>query len=117
MKTSARSRSSKRVCAHRRHNPYSLQDFLTFLRDQKQDRLVYLVGKHPQVVEPYLEKIHARLVEKGLLRVEPPAAKFTDRDGWLGLAALVPEALSDQPKALQDALIAEFKAEAAKAAA
>jgi hypothetical protein len=51
---------------------------------------------------------------------DPPRAAharaLTDREAWTQLAALVPVALGDQPKALQDALVAEFMAEAQRAA-
>lgn len=43
------------------------------------------------------------------------SGELSDYEGWTMLADLVPQALSDQPKELQDALIAAFRAEAAKA--
>jgi hypothetical protein len=104
-----------------RHNPpFSMSDFTAFLAERGMDRLVYLVGQHPDVVEPFLPKIEAKLRAKGLLPevVEEVVTEreLTDRDAWNMLADLVPSALSDQPQALQDALVAAFREEAARAA-
>lgn len=46
---------------------FTMQDFIAFLDSKGMSRLVYLVGKYPDVVEPYLPKIKARLQDKGLL--------------------------------------------------
>jgi hypothetical protein len=45
----------------------TLNDFTAFLQGKGLDRLAYLVGRHPDVVEPFLGKIEGRLREKGLL--------------------------------------------------
>jgi hypothetical protein len=79
-----------------------------------------LAAELPHVVEPFLPKIEARLRAKGLLAEEVVAVEteraLTDAEAWAMLADLVPSALSDQPKALQDALISAFREEADRAA-
>lgn len=105
---------------YRRNPPFTMQDFLSFLTERGMDRLAYLVGEHPDVVEPFLPKLEARLRAKGLL---PEIAEevvteraLSDAEAWNMLADLVPSALSDQPAALRDALVAAFREEAARAA-
>lgn len=51
---------------------FSLDDFQDFLRSKSMDRLAFLVGKYPEEVEPYLPKIRAKLIAKGLLTDAPP---------------------------------------------
>jgi hypothetical protein len=105
-----------------RFNPgFTMSDFVEFLSAKGMERVAYLVGKYPDVVEPFLPKIEDRLRAKGLLpaleeeaTVEDTA--LTDTQAWNMLADLVPTALSDQPKALQDALVAAFREEARRAA-
>jgi hypothetical protein len=105
---------------YRRNPPFTMQDFVSFLSERGMDRLAYLVGEHPDVVEPFLPKLEARLRAKGLL---PDVAEevvteraLSDAEAWSMLADLVPSALSDQPAALRDALVAAFREEAARAA-
>lgn len=103
----------------RRRNPgFTVEDFLRVLREKGLDRMAYLVGQHPDVVEPFLGKIEARLIEKGILAAPAPAAPavLSDREGWTQLADLVDSALADQPSALREALKQAFREEAAKAA-
>lgn len=98
-------------------NPWGLGDFVLFLQGKGMDRFASLVEKYPDVVEPFLDKIHARLIEKGLLSAPAaaaPSGELTDREGWTQLAGLVDEALGDQPQALREALKQAFLAEAAK---
>lgn len=45
----------------------TLDQFLQFLRSQKLERAAYLVGRYPDVVEPFLPKIAERLRAKGWL--------------------------------------------------
>ena len=104
-----------------RFNPgFTMSDFVEFLSAKGMERVAYLVGKYPDVVEPFLPKIEDRLRAKGLLpaleeeTVEDTA--LTDTQAWNMLADLVPTALSDQPTALQDALVAAFREEARRAA-
>lgn len=49
----------------------TVEDFQHFLRGAGMDRVAYLVGKYPDVVEPFLAKIEARLLAKGLLKPAP----------------------------------------------
>lgn len=47
---------------------FTLDDFIAFLQGRgAPDRVVYLMRKYPDVVEPALSKIHDRLVAKGML--------------------------------------------------
>jgi len=105
-----------------RFNPgFTMSDFVEFLSAKGMERGAYLVGKYPDVVESFLPKIEERLRAKGLL---PPVVieeeviedtALTDTQAWNMLADLVSTALSDQPKALQDALVAAFREESRRA--
>lgn len=105
---------------HRRNPPFTMSDFLSFLRERQMDEFADLAGELPHIVEPFLPKIEARLRAKGLLAEEvaapEPTRALTDAEAWAMLADLVPSALADQPKALQDALVSAFREEAARAA-
>jgi hypothetical protein len=51
---------------------FTLDEFLNVLRQRgAPDRVVYLVQKYPDEIEPFLDKIHKRLVAKGLLTATP----------------------------------------------
>ena len=103
-----------------RWNPgFTMQDFIAFLDAKGLTRGAYLVGKYPDVVEPFLPKIEERLRAKGLLTApveEVSSGALTDAQAWAMLADLVPSALADQPVALRDALVAAFREESARAA-
>lgn len=104
-----------------RFNPgFTMQDFVGFLSAKGMERAAYLVGKYPDVVEPFLPKIEERLRSKGLIPAEEETVEtetaLTDTQAWNMLADLVPTALSDQPLALQTALAAAFREEARRAA-
>jgi hypothetical protein len=103
-----------------RWNPgFTMQDFIDFLTAKGLERGAFLVGKYPEVVEPFLPKIEEKLRAKGLLAAEPvmeTGGALTDAQAWGMLADLVPSALADQPAALRDALVAAFREEAARAA-
>lgn len=105
---------------NRRYNPeFTIEAFASFLREKLGDEeFAAEVESMPHVVSPFLPKIESKLIAKGLLPAKTAAGDgtLTDRQAWTMLADLVPSALSDQPKALQDALIAEFRAEASRAA-
>lgn len=60
----------------------TVDDFQTFLKGAGMDRVAYLVGKYPDVVEPFLGKIEERLIAKGLLkRVAPVSVALPSRTG------------------------------------
>lgn len=103
-----------------RHNPpFTMSDFLAFLRERQMDEFADLAAKRPHVVEPLLPKIEERLRAKGLLTApveEVSSGALTDAQAWAMLADLVPSALADQPVALRDALVAAFREEAVRAA-
>ena len=42
-----------------------------------------------------------------------PQRALTDREAWMELAALVPQAFADQPEAVQSALVRAFRQQAA----
>ena len=102
----------------RRYNSaFSIADFATFIRERMGDEdFASEVESLSHIVTPFLPKIEAKLIAKGLLSPKAESATLTDRQAWLMLADLVSSALSDQPKALQDALVAEFRAEASRVA-
>jgi hypothetical protein len=119
----------------------TILDLQNVARSKGLDRLAELVGKYPDIVEPYLGKITEKLVAKGLWKppYEPvsvsvprktarkhdqgsggeyaPVAsrELTDREGWTMLADLVDTALATEPVELREALKREFLAEAARA--
>lgn len=114
------SRAARGRHPRRRYNPgFTVNDFQALLSKLGQERTAMLVGKYPDVVEPFLEKIAERLRAKGLI----PAAEvvveetgaLSDRQAWTMLAELVDTALSDQPSELREALKAEFLSQAAAA--
>lgn len=53
---------------------FTLADFVAFLRGiNAPERAVYLIEKYPADVEPFLPKIYARLVAKGMIQPDAPA--------------------------------------------
>lgn len=51
---------------------FTFEDFLAFLESKNSPpRILYLLRKYPDVVEPYLDRIYQRLQEKGLISPTP----------------------------------------------
>lgn len=61
--------------------PFSVAEFQAFLASKGMDRVAMLVGRYPDVVEPFLGQIHARLIEKGLLSRGPVMISAGPRPG------------------------------------
>ena len=55
----------------------------------------------------------ALAVGRPLLLDAPEPKRLTDREAWLELAALVPQAFADQPEAVRTALVQAFRQQAA----
>lgn len=102
---------------YRRRNPgYTASQIAAVARSADMHDLAGLLEMGGDIADQLVAAINDAV---GGGEAEKPAADrpLTDREAWLMLADLVPNALGDQPKALQDALIAEFRAEASRAAA
>lgn len=75
--------------------------FLDVLTASGQARAAELVARYPEMVEPYLGRLHEQLTRKGII-----AKPVADHVAWRRLAKLVPElGLSDAETA---ALVREF---------
>jgi hypothetical protein len=99
---------------HRRRNGMSASQIAAVARSMGMDDLADLLDAGGPVADMLAQQI-SDAVGEDEETVEPSGA-LTDRDAWNMLADLVPSALSDQPQALQDALIMAFREEAARAA-
>jgi len=98
----------------RRRNGMSASQIAAVARSMGMDDLADLLDAGGPVADMLAQQISEAVGED---EEEAPASReLTDRDAWNMLADLVPSALSDQPQALQDALVAAFREEAARAA-
>ena len=99
----------------RRRNPgYTAAQIAAVARSASMDDLAGLLEMGGDMADQLVAAINDALSEPAAPPVQ--AGPLSDREAWRQLAALVPTALHDQPKALQDALVAEFLAEAQRAA-
>lgn len=106
-----------------RYNPEEIAAALARAIGMVQPEVIAIIDRvlSRPAFAPLIPQFEERLRQDGYLGVlaavpeTPPA--LTDREGWLKLAELVPVALATEPRELQDALIAEFRAEAERAAA
>jgi len=98
-----------------RHNPgLSAMDLADLARSMGKLRIAAALERGGPVAEAFVQAINAEIGEEEEVIDEDTA--LTDAQAWGMLADLVPTALSDQPKALQDALVAAFREEARRAA-
>ncbi len=51
---------------------FTVQDFIAVLRDNGADELSELITEFPEEVEPFLDRIQVRLVDKGMMAPPPP---------------------------------------------
>ena len=98
-----------------RRNPgMSASEIAAVARSMGMDELADLLEEGGPIADMLANEINAAVGEDEEATVEDTA--LTDTQAWNMLADLVPTALSDQPKALQDALVAAFREEARRAA-
>lgn len=89
----------------RRRNPeFSVRAFSALLKEHGRTRAAELVQKYPDVVEPHLGAIEARLAARGFLN-----KPLSDVDAWTELAWLAPKVLAGEEAGLVDAAVREFE--------
>lgn len=98
----------------RRRNGMSASDIAAVARSMGLDDLADLLDEGGALADMLAQQISEAVGEDE--EEAAPSGALTDRQAWNMLADLVPSALSDQPQALQDALVAAFREEAARAA-
>lgn len=70
-----------------RHNPdFTVAELLDVLTTHGQQRTAELVARYPEMVEPYLHRLHEQLTRKGAI-----AKPVADHVAWRQLAKLTPE--------------------------
>lgn len=76
---------------------FTMADFVAVLRERgAPERVIYLVEKYPGEIEPYLGKIHEKLVAKGIIRVAGgPAALTGDEEKLLPYLRELDDVLRD----------------------
>jgi hypothetical protein len=98
----------------RRHNGMGASQMAALARSMGMTELADLLEMGGPVADMLAQQINEAVGEDE--EEAAPSGALTDRQAWNMLADLVPSALSDQPQALQDALVAAFREEAARAA-
>ena len=100
-----------------RRNPgKSPAEIAAVARAMGMDELADLLEEGGDIADLVASQINAEIGEDEETVVPEPDTALTDAQAWNMLADLVSTALSDQPKALQDALVAAFREEARRAA-
>lgn len=100
-----------------RRNPgMSASEIAAIARSMGMDELADLLEEGGPIADMLANEINSAVDEGEETAAEEEAGALTDAQAWNMLADLVPTALSDQPKALQDALVAAFREEARRAA-
>jgi hypothetical protein len=107
-------RVSRSRYGFRRNPGMSASEIAAIARGMGMDELADLLEEGGPIADMLANEINAAVGEDEEVTVEDTA--LTDTQAWNMLADLVPTALSDQPKALQDALVAAFREEARRAA-
>lgn len=97
----------------RRRNGMSASDIAAVARSMGLDDLADLLDEGGALADMLAQQISEAVGED---EEEAATGELSDRDAWSMLADLVPSALSDQPQALRDALVAAFREESARAA-
>jgi hypothetical protein len=97
----------------RRRNGMSASDIAAVARSMGLDDLADLLDEGGALADMLAQQISEAVGED---EEEAATGELSDRDAWNMLADLVPSALSDQPQALRDALVAAFREESARAA-
>jgi hypothetical protein len=97
-----------------RHNPgMSASQIADFARRAGLTELADILDRGDAMADMFAQQINAAVDDD---EEEAATGELSDRDAWNMLADLVPSALSDQPQALRDALVAAFREESARAA-
>ena len=102
---------------YRRNPGMSALELATLARSMGMGALANLLERGGPLAEALASEINEAVGDdEEETAAEEADAGLTDKEAWTMLADLVPTALSDQPKALQDALVAAFREEARRAA-
>jgi len=102
-----------------RRNPTNIQTLIDFARKAGKERLADLIVRYQddRDVAPLLsqvaDKVAERLAAKAARSTES-SAPMSDREGWMELAKIVPEALGKAYPDLVEPLQKAFREEAAK---
>lgn len=102
-----------------RRNPTNIQTLIDFARKAGKERLADLIVRYQddKDVAPLLsqvaDKVAERLAAKAARSTES-SAPMSDREGWMELAKIVPEALGKAYPDLVEPLQKAFREEAAK---
>lgn len=100
-----------------RRNPgMGPSEIAALARSMGMDELADLLDGGGPIADMLANEINAAVGDDEETTVPELDTALTDAQAWGMLADLVPTALSDQPKALQDALVAAFREEARRAA-
>jgi hypothetical protein len=89
-----------------RQNPMGLADVIEVARRMGKLNLAALLEQGGPAADALVAEINAVLDA-------PEPKRLTDREAWLELAALVPQAFADQPEAVRTALVQAFRQQAA----
>lgn len=103
-----------------RRNPTNIQTLIDFARKAGKERLADLIVRYQddKDVAPLLsqvaDKVAERLAAKAARSAPESSGPMSDREGWLELAKIVPEALGKAYPDLVEPLQKAFREEAAK---
>lgn len=92
-----------------RQNPMGLADVIEVARRMGKLNLAALLEQGGPAADALVAEINAVLDAPSA----PEPKRLTDREAWLELAALVPQAFADQPEAVRTALVQAFRQQAA----
>ena len=92
-----------------RQNPVGLDDVIVIARRLGKLNLAALLEQGGPMADVLIAEINAALDAPA----PAPQRALTDREAWMELAALVPQAFADQPEAVQSALVRAFRQQAA----
>jgi hypothetical protein len=102
-----------------RRNPTNIQTLIDFARKAGKERLADLIVRYQDDadVAPLLSKVADKVAERlaaKAARSTESSAPMSDREGWMELAKIVPEALGKAYPDLVEPLQKAFREEAAK---
>ena len=105
----------------RRNPPMSLTQLAAVARQMGKANLAALLERGGPAADALAAEINASLLDEAPTQARettafpsrPSGTPLSDREAWLELAGLVPRAFSDQPEAVQKALVEAFRQQAA----
>lgn len=103
-----------------RRNPTNVQTLIDFMRKMGEERAADLIVKNQDnprlagLINTVADKVAERLAAKAARSAPESSGPMSDREGWLELAKIVPEALGKAYPDLVEPLQKAFREEAAK---